>query len=273
VPVQLELAGNKQLSEAVNWEIGRDRAKGFAERMQRLNLRKHYNIKMRTLFSPETQWRVDYTGAQHGVDWRHPMPAKDEHGYVILNSVMSLFEHGTLPEQVLSTRYCEILDINSDYDSGVGVPFLLADRQEKDILAICCTQPYEQFPGSVTLKLDKPQRLEKLYLLTANLVKTLKCYYPGAELVVHYSDGTEQFQSLTPPYTMPSAVSNICTNAYAIRSGSVKKGSNFVKDRGFYLSVTDMVLDASKETTSIDLCCVATETMLGIVGATVLQAP
>ena len=81
------------------------------------------------------------------------------------------------------------------------------------LVAVCCTHPYDQFPSRVALKLPEPIRAEKLYLLTANLVKTLKCYYPGAEVIIHYADGSEQSHQMIPPYTMPSVIGNICPRA------------------------------------------------------------
>ena len=140
------------------------------------------------------------------------------------------------------------------------------------LLAVCCAQPYEQFPGRVTLKLTAPRRAEKLYLLTANLVKSLKCYYPGAEVVIHYADGSEQLHQMIPPYTMPSLIGNICPRALAIPLGKLTGNAGPVMDTQAYLSLTDVVLDPSKPVASIELRCVATETLLGVAGATLLEA-
>ena len=277
LPVRVDLADRTETAHAVNWSLGR---KG--RRFHYVDLRRLYNTNTATLFSNRTQWRIDYTGAQHGVDWRHPMPIKDAHGYVLLNSVMSIFEYGTLPEQWVS-RKRGVMTVPTGPFIAAGVPFRLADARSRpktspseppnNILAICCTQPYKQFPGSVTLKLGKPRRLVKLYLLTANLVKTLKCYYPGAEVVVRYADGTERLHQMIPPYTMPSAVSNICPRAHNVKIGHIVGGGNDVSDPNMYLSVTDVPLDPSKPAESIQLRCVATETLLGVVGLTLLEAP
>jgi hypothetical protein len=124
----------------------------------------------------------------------------------------------------------------------------------------------------VTLKLPEPRRAEKLYLLTANLVKPLKCYYPGAEVVIHYADGSEQLRQMIPPYTMPSVIGNICPRAYALPIGKLTGNAGPVVDTQAYLSLTDVVLDPSKPVASIELRCVATETLLGVAGATLLEA-
>jgi len=422
LPVRVDLADRTETARAVNWGPGR---KG--RRFRCVDLRRLYNASTAMLFSNRTRWRIDYTGAQHGVDWRHPMPARDAHGYVLLNSVMSIFEYGTLPEQWVS-RKRGVLTVPTSTFTTAGVPFRLVDApttkpktravpsvwksirsdgrhnsfrrrgaaavmaiegrprasngymqplaaistdrypklrvrlsgtpnaryfiqlvnerrqqsvfrsewlstpktprdrifalppgkqidticlytwttdgrlaenrfesvvfqsrarqlsidlirlpapvppQPANILAISCTQPHQQFPGSVTLKLDKPRRLTKLYLLTANLVKTLKCYYPGAEVVVKYDDGTKHLHQMIPPYTMPSAVSNICPIAYTVKVGRLTGGGNHVNDLNMYLSVTDVPLDPSRTTESIQLRCVATETLLGVVGLTLLEA-
>lgn len=145
-------------------------------------------------------------------------------------------------------------------------------QPKNNILAACSTEPYDQFPSHVTLTPDKPGRSEKLYLLTANLVKTVKCYYPAGGVVVNYTDGTRQLHSLIPPYTMPSVVSHICPQALAVKVGELSAGGDPVPDRGCYLSLIDVVLDPTKAVESFEFRCVTTESLFGILGATMLEA-
>ncbi len=236
--------------------------------MRPIDLSAAYNAEMERLFSPQTQWRIDYTGAQHGVDRRHPMPLRDERGFVIMNGLLSLFEYGVLPEQIITAKYIKF-DRPLQPSSIAGVPFRTLPGK---IMAVCCTEPYQQFPSRVVLRLPEPMPAVKLYLLSANLVKTLKCYYPAAEVRARYADGTEQLCTLTPPYSMPSVVENICPAAHAVRVGRLIGKGNTPPDTGCYFSVTDIVLDGSKSLASIELRCVATETLLGVVGLTVLEA-
>ena len=91
------------------------------------------------------------------------------------------------------------------------------------------------------------------------------------QLKLAFSDGSEQLISLAPPYTMPSVVGNICPAAYAIRVGHLQGEGNPVPDTACYFSVTDVVLDGAKPLSSIELRCVATETLLGVVGMTLLE--
>ncbi len=269
VPVRVELAGRSETCEAVNWEIGKSSGPSTS-RLRPLDLTPHYNADMPKLFSSQTQWRVDYTGAQHGVDRRWPLPLRDEKGYVLMATIMGLYDYGTIPEisPIDRTRW-EMPSLKADFDTGAGISF---KTQPNRILALCCTEPYAQFPSAATLQLDPPRRLEKLYLLTANLIKTLKCYYPGGELVVQYADGSRETHLMIPPYTMPGSVGNTCPKALAIRFGNIV-GAPPTADKTGYLSVLDTVLDGSKPVTSIEIRCVATETLVGIVGATVLEAP
>lgn len=269
VPVAIEMAGRKETKAAVCWEIGTEGHSTTAP-MQALDLRAGYNATMDTLFSPATQWRIDYTGAQHGVDRRHPLPLKDEHGWVLLGSVMRILEpYGNLPEQHPSNGHLQ----RNTPDESPRLPPAIPMRVEPNrLLAVCCTQPYQQFPARVTLKLAAPRRAEKLYLLTANLVKPLKCYYPGAEVIIHYTDGSEQSHQMIPPYTMPSLIGHICPRALAIPLGKLIGHAGPVLDTQGYLSLTDVVLDPSKPVVSIELRCVATETLLGVAGATLLEA-
>ncbi|KKK77454.1 hypothetical protein LCGC14_2853460, partial [marine sediment metagenome] len=127
---EVSLAGGSQVSQAINWSIRHDEP-AIAQRAKMLDLRPLYNTEMNRLFSPRTQWRIDYTGAQHAVDWRHPMPIKDEHGYYLLNSTTCIFEYGDLPEQVTPFKRCSITAPAGRYDGGIGVPLQLADPPQK----------------------------------------------------------------------------------------------------------------------------------------------
>ena len=267
VPVIVELADQSESVLAINWSAGEQAA--VRSRMMPLPIAPYMNADMSGLFSPATEWRIDYTGSQHGVDRRHPMPLRDQYGFVILNSVMSVFDYGTLPEQWRPEKRWELPDLAADL-SPAGVPFVTAPHR---ILAISATEPYAQFPSAVRLRLDEPRRLQKLYLLTANITKTLKSYYPGGEVIIHYEGGTDQLHQMIPPYTMPGAIGNICPRAFAVPFGRLIGGGNPVLDKNGYLSMVDVVLDPSRRVESIELRAVATETLLGIVGATVLKAP
>jgi hypothetical protein len=269
VPVTVEFAGRRETQAAVCWDLGQEAGAARA-RMRPLDLRAGRNARLTNLFSPATQWRIDYTGAQHGVDRRWPLPQKDERGWVLTNSIMSVLEaYGELPEQVVSKGFLKLDQPDAAPTLIAGVP---VETEPHRLLAVCCTQPYDQFPSRVALKLSEPRRAEKLYLLTANLVKPLKCYYPAAEVTVRYADGSEQRHQMIPPYTMPSAIGNICPRAFAVPVGKLAGYAGPVSDTQAFLSLTDVLLDPSKPAVSIELRCVATETLLGVVGATLLEA-
>ena len=268
VPVQVELAARTETARAVNWAIGKSPA-AWSARMRPIDLAASYNADAERLFSPRTKWRIDYTGAQHGVDRRQPLPLRDDRGWVTMNGVTSLFEYGVLPEQCAATKFIKFGKLPETSNDTAGVPFRTTSGR---LLALCCTEPYEQFPSRAVLRLPEPRRVEKLYLLSANLVKTLKCYYPGAEIRAQYADGTEQLFSLAAPYTLPSVVGHICPAAYAIRVGSLQGEGNPVPDTACYYSVTDLLLDRTKLLASIELRCVATETLLGVAGLTMLES-
>jgi hypothetical protein len=251
-------------SRAILWDLGPTHPS--RRRMRPVDLAPHCNADMAKLFSPATQWRIDYTGCQHGVDRRLPQPPRDELGYVLLNSVMSVFEYGTLQEQVPATKRIEFGPLPERIDAPV--PFQLVRGR---LLAVCRTEPHEQFPSRVTLLLDRPMRIEKVYLLTANIVKTLKCYTPAAEVVLHFGDGASESHPMIPPYTMPSVVGHICPAAHAIRVGKLVGGGNPVADTACTLSITDVVVRSDKPATAIELRSVATETLLGVAGITLLE--
>ena len=77
---------------------------------------------------------------------------------------------------------------------------------------------------------------------------------------------------MIPPYTMPSVIGNICARAYCTPIGRLTGNSGSVVDTQAYLSLIDVVLDPSKTVTAIELRCVASETLLGVIGATLLEA-
>jgi len=268
LPVSVTWAGDTHSVMVCNWQLG-DGVERLAARQLRLDLAPHFNADMKKLFGPQTQWRTDYTGGQHGVDWRSPPPLRDKHGNVLLNNVMSLYDWGVLPEQILSTTRWEMPELSANLTTASGIRFQTVPGR---ILALCATEPYEWFSSAATVKLSQPRRLEKLYLLTANLTKALKSYYPGAEVSVRYADGTTQVHQLIPPYTMPSAVNDICPRAQAIRFGKITDGGSPTVDQSCYLSAVDVALDETKPVVAFELRCVATETLLGIVGATALEA-
>jgi hypothetical protein len=268
VPVTIELAGREETKAAVCWDIAKE-GNSTTARMHALDIHADYNTPMDKLFSGATEWRNDYTGAQHGVDRRHPLPLKDERGWVLIDSIMRTLEpYGTLPEQHPTNAHLELANPDQLPALHRGVPMRLAPNR---LLALCCTQPYEQFPSRITIKLSEPRPAEKLYLQTANLVKPLKCYYPGAEVVIHYDDGSEHLHQMAPPYTMPSVIGNICPRAHVVRIGKLTGNCGPVVDPQAYLSLTDVVLDPSKAVTSIELRCVATETLFGVAGMTLLE--
>ena len=89
---------------------------------------------------------------------------------------------------------------------------------------------------------------------------------------IYYADGHVQLHPMIPPYTMPSVVGNICPRAQAVPIGQLTGNAGPVADTQAYLSLTDVVLDPSKPMTAIELRCVATETLLGVAGATLLDA-
>ncbi len=270
IPVRIQIAGRTVESAAVCWEVGKDTALPFRSRLKRVDLGPHFNSDLRTLYSRKFWWRLDYTGSGVGVDWRTPMPPKDRLGYVLMRPPMSQLTYGCLPEQREAewTPHWEVPDLHTNFETPVGVPFLTDEKTR--ILALVNTEPRQQLPAAAVLRLSEPVRLEKIYLLTANLTKTLKCYYPGAEMIVHYSSGSSQTIQMVPPYTMSCMVQRMSPNAYAVPFGRLPRVSVISSDT--HLAVCDLLPDPSRLVSAIELRCVASETIFGIVGMTFLLA-
>ena len=78
---------------------------------------------------------------------------------------------------------------------------------------------------------------------------------------------------MIPPYTMPSLIGNICPRAWVVPIGKLAGHAGPVVDTQAFLSLTDVVLDSAKAVMAVELRCVATKTLLGIAGVTILEAP
>jgi hypothetical protein len=304
--VSVEMAGQAQTREALTWPLGD--AAATAGRFRTIDLSGHYNIAMTQLYSTRFQWRHDYTGCGIGVDWRVPPPPRDQLGFVLLTPPVAQFEYQSLPEGWTSKARFAAPDLPPLTATTAGVPFRTrtantrtaatnqADQADQanqamptpppagaapeparnnNILALACTEPYAQLPSVATLRFPGSPMAQKLYLLTANLTKTVKCYYPGAEIVVHYERGADQLVTLVPPRNLPMFAQPSCPRAWTMPYGTLTGDINPLNMGGNQpnLAVTDVLLDPTRPLRSIEFRCVATETILGILGATLLTAP
>ena len=156
----------------------------------------------------------------------------------------------------------------------IPVPFPFFERQAgaKNILALINAENKASVPSEAIIKLEKPVSVEKIYLLTANLTKTCKSYYPGAEVIVKYDSGDDQVIQLIPPYTMSSFNQSFCVRALNIPFGQLNKTQTMHKyGENTGLNLSDLVLDRERKVKQISLRCVSTETVLGILGMSLLK--
>jgi hypothetical protein len=226
-----------------------------------------------TLYSDSKyQWRLDYTGCGVGVDWRTPMPKEDTLGYILMRAPASQFSYGCLPEQFLtpeSLPYWKVPGLDPDFRTPFGIPFMTGGTK---VLALVNTEPRSELPSAALLALEEPLRLEKLYLLTANLTKTLKSYYPGAEVVIHYASGPAHIAQLIPPYTMSCATQHFSPHCSALRFGNMIGSPVIPNPDSSNLAVSDVVIDPKRLVEEIEFRCVTSETVFGLLGATLLLA-
>ena len=278
IPVEVKLAGDTQIKNAVNWEIGKDKSLTFDTRLKPLDLSRHYNIDVGYLYSTGFRWRADYTGCGIGIDWRSQMPPVDDKGYVLMSPAISSYSYVNLEEAYSEDwQSWNLPDFDKPFgDTEIGIGFDTGSKPVRpdargNILALVSTEPYEKLASEVVLKLEKPLRLEKIYLLTANLTKTIKCYYPGAEVIIHYTSGKDQTELLVPPYTMGCMLYPVSPLAYNIEFGSIGTLA-FGNPAQTGFSVSDITLDPTRKVESIELKCVTSETIFGVMGLTVLEA-
>jgi hypothetical protein len=115
-------------------------------------------------------------------------------------------------------------------------------------------------------------RSEKVYLLTANLTKTLKSYYPGGEITALYTDGTSLLKQFIPPYSMDCVAQHFSPYCYAIPFGQLDGSPVIPKPQSTNLAVSDVVLDSDRQVAQLEFRSVASETIFGILGVTLLRA-
>lgn len=201
------------------------------------------------------------------------MPENDSLGYVLRRPPISQLTWGCLPEQrdcVRQPRWV-VPDLGGEIRTPMGVSF--STDAETRVLALVNTPCSEPMASSAVLHLEEPLRLRRIYLLTANLTKTLKCYYPGAEIFASYTDGTELLKQLIPPYTMSSISQHFAPFCYSIPFGRMDVSPVIPQPQSANLAVCDMVLDPRKRVGRLEFRCVAAETIFAILGITLLQAP
>jgi hypothetical protein len=277
IPVAVQLAGETQSKNAVNWELGQDKSSTLASRSKCLDLDAYYNIDISHLYSLAFEWRIDYTGCGIGIDWRTEMPPFDKKGFVLTSPPVAVYAYLNLPEAFsLDWRAWEVPDFDRTLgETATGIVFRTGEKPvpngtRGNILALLSNEPYEQLPSQATIQLDAPLRLEKIYLLTANITKSVKSYYPGAEVVIHYKDDSVQNELLIPPYTMGNILYPVAPMLYHIEfGGSLSMAIGNPSKTG--LSVQDIVVDPRKKVESIELICTTSETIFGIMGITLLQ--
>jgi len=123
----------------------------------------------------------------------------------------------------------------------------------------------KNIPSEAVIELKKPVYADKIYMLTANLTKTCKSYYPAAEVEIVYESGENQSVQLIPPYNMPSFAQTFCPAAFQIPLGEIENKQIMDYEQPG-LSVTDLVTDRTRRIKKMIFRTVASETVLGIVG-------
>ena len=286
LPVAVTMDGTSARRAAVTWLLADPpRRWSGAERIVPVDLSAAFNADAGHLYGPHFRWRLDYTGCGVGVDRRRPLPARDARGYVLHHAPMGQLAWGCLPEHTYGLEQdilpefdlqWELPPLPLHYEPLPGLPFRTGGRR---MLALAATEPYPQLPSTALIDLTSgaaARRLEKLYLLTANLTKTVKSYYPAGEITIHYDTGDPQHLSLVPPHTISCMAQPFCPRAYHVPygrfSGAVSSYGPVADEKIPNLAVQDLIPDPTRAVTAIELRCVASETLLGLLALSVLPA-
>ena len=283
LPVTVALDGSSAEGAAVSWLPVPPQRWSGAKRVVPVDLSAACNADAGHLYGPGFRWRLDYTGCGVGVDRRRPPPARDARGYVLRHSPMGQLAWGCLPEHTygLEREILPEFDIKwefpplpAEFEPLPGLRFRTAGRR---LLALAATEPYAQLPSSVRLDLAEggtARALEKLYLLTANLTKTVKSYYPAGEITIHYDSGDPQHLSLVPPHTVSCMAQPFCPRAWHVPygrfTGALSSYGPVEDEKIPNLAVQDLVTDPTRGVTALELRCVASETLLGLLALSAL---
>ena len=268
---KVKFNGHEQEAFAVNWELAGTHLD--KKSLSSLDLRPYNNINIRKLYGYDFTWRTDYTGAAVGADWRDTLTI-DEKGYRIFVPPVSVMNFGVLPEHNPIWTAWILPEWPEKWDIPVDFPFFEKRLDAKDILALINTENNASIPPEAIIKLETPVSVEKIYLLTANLTKTCKSYYPGAEVIVKYESGDNQVIQLVPPYTMSSFNQPFCVRDLNIPFGKLHWTATMVEyGANTGLSLSDLELDPERKVKQISLRCVSSETVFGVLGMSLLKSP
>jgi hypothetical protein len=255
------------ISHAIDWNL---HVKELPDKkFMSLDLRQYYNISLAQLFGVSYfKWRTDYTGAAVGIDWRDTLYV-DSLGYKLFAPPTGGISYGVLPEQH-SPAWWSVPYIPDTLSYPVPFPFIEHEANKKNVIALVNAENNRNIPGKAVFELKEPVPVEKIYLMTANLTKTCKSYYPAAEIELVYEDGKSRTIQLIPPYNMPSFIQTFCPDAYQVPLGKIENNQVFHDRVGPGISVTDIVTDPAKRLVKVVFKCVTSETVFGIIGISLL---
>lgn len=255
-----------KISHAIDWNLSIDEISH--NKIIPLDIRRFYNISLAQLYgSNYFRWRSDYTGAAVGADWRDTLYI-DSLGYKLFVPPTGAISYGILPEQY-RPAWWSVPDIPDTLKYPVPFSFIENKPNKKNVLAMVNSENNRNIPSAAIIVLKDPISVKKIYLLTANLTKTCKSYYPAAEVEIVYETGSDQLIQLIPPYNMPSLIQTFCPDAFQIPMGKIENNQIFrFVEPG--ISVTDLVTDPTRKIKNISFKCVTSETVLGIIGISLL---
>ena len=267
VPFKVRFRNEVKISHAIDWTLPVMELPG--KKIIPLDIRQYYNLSLAQLYGKSYfKWRTDYTGAAVGVDWRDTLYV-DRLGYKLFVPPASIISYGILPEQY-SPAWWSVPNIPDTLKYPVPFPFIEHGMNKQNVIALVNAENNRDIPSEAVVELREPVMVEKIYLLTANLTKTCKSYYPAAEIEVVYADGTIQTIQLIPPYNMPSIIQTFCPDAYQVHIGKTENNQVFHDRAGPGISVSDIVTDPTKSIIKVAFKCVTSETVLGIIGISFL---
>ena len=136
-----------------------------------------------------------------------------------------------------------------------GIPFVAMSGESDAVVATLWTT----FPNEITIPVGA--RARKIYFLVAGTQQNMNYMVPNVTFVVHYADGTSQEHDLVPPRNYH----HLYHPAFTDDSAEVRLNEHTTAD------LVELTTDPAREITTITMSAQALDTIVALLGVTLLE--
>ena len=247
--VRVDPEGTVCASEIVKWDILEEHPElidDFHSRLVLVDLLRYYNASIED---------YAYNEFKYDVGWHDPVAYQN----VWVHPSLTRTDKENLEKRLLLT--------------GSKIPFRIGTSGiYQNIMLLANWEPY-MFPTGCELAVDA--KIDHIYLLMMNYSYVTKSHLPNGELIIHYGDGKDELVQLIPPYNLDSYVQHFSLRNEKVRFGQLRDdyvGGETDWYPKIHADVVDFPLDGGRITRSVELRSVCSESILGILGITLVKA-